>query len=69
MTPLCRDALRLADLAVAHRPAVKELQEGDRRAVAELASSIALQVADAIVDAARGEPALARALASIYGPG
>jgi hypothetical protein len=68
MTPLGRDALRLADVAVAHRPAVRELAEDDRRAVEVLASSIALQVADAIVDAARAEPVLARALASIYGP-
>jgi hypothetical protein len=68
MTPLSREALRLADVAVAHRPAMRELPEDDRRAVADLASSIALQVADALVDAARAEPALAQALSSIYGP-
>ncbi len=68
MTPLCRDALRLAGAEVGRRPTVRRLPEADRRAVEDLAAAIAAQVADAIAEAAAAEPALARALASMYGP-
>jgi hypothetical protein len=68
MTPLARDALRLAGAEVARRRAVRRLPAVDRRAVEDLAASIAAQVADAITAAAGSEPALASALAAIYGP-
>jgi hypothetical protein len=68
MTPLCRDALRIAGAEVARPEAVRRLRDVDRRAVEDLAASIAAQVADAITEAAVAEPALSRALAAIYGP-
>jgi len=67
MTPLARDALRLAGAEVARRRSVRQLSAVDRRAVEDLAASIAAQVADAMVAAAGTEPALASALAAIYG--
>lgn len=68
MTPLCRDALDLAGAEVVRLHAVSSLPDRDRRAVEDLAASIAAQVAAAIDAAAAKEPLLGRALASIYGP-
>jgi cytochrome P450 len=59
-------ARRIARAELGHRR-LASLTPADRAAVEELAASLAAALADALVETAAGEPALAGALATIYG--